>query len=111
MEFKQNYDQCNSIIDKNLWKGRRKVKIKFILFFFRKYLIFRNGVKYDDGIIVSHDRPLNPKTKKMILQEIAAKSPDDKDKNKTHQFKDFDNKLVNTDTMKKISGTNFKGLK
>ena len=45
----------------------------------------------------------------MILQEIASKSPEDKDKNKTHQFKDFDNKLVNTDNMKKISGTNFKG--
>jgi len=45
------------------------------------------------------------------IQEIVQKSPDDKEKyaQKPHQFKDFDNKTINTNTMKKISGTNFKG--
>lgn len=69
-------------------------------------------MKYDDGIIVNHDRPLNPRTKKVRLQDLAQKPLDGEKKDVTRglQFKDFENKLVNTETMKKLSGSNIKGF-
>ena len=65
-------------------------------------------MKYDDGIIVSHDRPLNPKTKKIQYQELVPTSTEEKIKTK-QQFKDFENKLVDTNAIKKMAGANFKG--
>ena len=56
-------------------------------------------MKYDDGIIVSHERPLNPKTKRnRILDKNATLSPTEKveiEKQKDY-FKDFDNKKIET---------------
>ena len=43
-----------------------KIFYNFKYKFTNKTLLFtRHGIKYDDGIIIHYDRPLNPRTKKI----------------------------------------------
>lgn len=86
-----------------------KKHIKFLIRLKNFKLFIRKAVKYDDGIIVNHERPLNPKTKKNKLQEVPEISPNEKI-NKKGYFKDFDNKMISTNTMKKPNSSNIKGF-